>query len=86
MKKETFQLIEPNAEEVLLVGDFTDWELEPILLRHERDGIWKVTVPLEPGVHEYRFIVDGQWRDDIKCPARRANGFGTENCLREVRA
>jgi len=84
LKKETFQLIEPTAEEVLLLGDFTNWEENPILLKHERDGIWKAVVPLQPGLHEYRFIVDGQWRDDSKCMQRRANPFGTENCVREV--
>ena len=84
LKKETFQLIDPNAEEVLLLGDFTNWEEDPILLKHERDGIWKATVPLGPGAHEYRFIVDGQWRDDIKCSHRWPNPFGGENCVREV--
>jgi len=84
MKKETFQLIEPTAEEVLLLGDFTNWEEDPILLKHERDGIWKVVVPLEPGNYEYRFIVDGDWRDDTKCVQRRTNPFGTTNCVREV--
>src|SRR5687767_4257086 len=29
-KNETFQIIEPNAETVLLVGDFTEWVANPI--------------------------------------------------------
>ena len=84
IKKEMFQVIDPNAEEVLLLGDFTNWEENPILLKRENDGIWKATVPLGPGTHEYRFIVDGQWRDDTKCSARKANPFGGENCVRTV--
>jgi 1,4-alpha-glucan branching enzyme len=83
-KKETFQLIEPNAEEVLLVGDFTDWEENPILLKREKDGLWKVTVPLQPGEHEYRFRVDGEWRNDVKCAGRKPNPYGGENCVRTV--
>lgn len=83
-KKETFQLIEPDATEVFLVGDFTDWEADPIILKRQKDGIWKTIVELEPGQHEYRFLVDGQWCDDTKCPHRRSNPFGGENCVRDV--
>lgn len=84
IKKETFQFIDPKAEEVLLLGDFTNWEKNPILLKRQNDGIWKASVPLAPGAYEYRFMVDGQWRDDAKCPMRRGNPFGTQNCVRTV--
>ncbi len=40
---------------------------------------------LEPGTHEYRFKVDGQWRDDEECAQRRPNEFGAQNCVREVK-
>lgn len=84
MKKETFQLIAPQAEEVLLLGTFTNWEEDPILMRHENDGMWKISLPLAPGTYEYRFMVDGQWRDDCKCTHRVGNAFGTHNCVRDV--
>lgn len=86
LKKETFQFIDANAEEVLLLGDFTNWEQNPILLKRQKDGVWKATVPLQPGPHEYRFIVDGHWRDDAQCSSRRPNPFGGENCVRQVGA
>lgn len=84
-KKEAFTYFAPSAANVLLAGDFTDWEEHPISLKKQKDGSWKATVPLEPGTHEYRFLVDGQWRDDETCPARKPNAFGELNCLREVR-
>ena len=83
-KKETFQIIEPDAEEVYLVGDFTDWQRSPILLKRQNDGIWKTTVPLQPGEYQYRFLVDGEWRDDAKCGTRAPNPFGGQNCVRTV--
>jgi 1,4-alpha-glucan branching enzyme len=83
-KKETFELEEPNATAVELLGDFTNWDEHPVLLRRLKGGVWRATVPLEPGVHEYRFRVDGQWRDDTNCAARRPNPFGGENCVRDV--
>ena len=83
-KKETFEVIEPNASAVLLAGDFTDWEQCPVPLKRQKDGTWKATVPLAPGAHQYRFLVDGQWRADAKCAQRAANPFGSDNCVRQV--
>jgi hypothetical protein len=36
---------------------------------------------IEPGRHEYRFIVDGQWTDDPLCSAFVSNPFGSLNCV-----
>jgi 1,4-alpha-glucan branching enzyme len=85
-KKETFQVVEPRANEVLLVGDFTAWNQNPIPLRRQKDGSWRATVDLRPGRHEYRFLVDGEWRDDTQCGSRQANPFGSQNCVRDVAA
>lgn len=83
-RKETFELVEPLACSVQLVGDFTAWQDRPIDLKRQKDGIWQATVPLDPGPHQYRFVVDGQWRDDARCSGRSPNPFGGQNCIREV--
>lgn len=83
-KKETFELNDPNATNVELLGDFTNWDEKPITLKRQKNGAWRATVPLDCGVHEYRFRVDGQWRDDTACTVRRPNPFGGENCVRDV--
>jgi len=59
-----FQLEAPSAASVLLAASFTAWEKFPLNLIKMRDGIWSIFVPLLPGIYAYRFIVDGQWRDD----------------------
>lgn len=82
--KVTFALQAPDAREVRLAGSFTEWESSPMVLRKQKDGTWKKTVPLKPGTYEYRFMVDGQWMDDPNCSARRPNAFGTQNCVRVV--
>lgn len=82
-RKITFTL-ETEAKEVLLAGDFTDWLDHPIKLKKNKANIWKGEVSLQPGRHEYRFLVDGVWADDPNCPARVPNAFGTENCVRMV--
>ncbi|MBM3837649.1 MAG: hypothetical protein FJ398_06745 [Verrucomicrobia bacterium] len=59
-----FSFHAPDAQSVLLVGDFTHWQQSPISLLKGADGDWHATVPLSEGVHRYRFLVDGEWRDD----------------------
>ncbi len=83
--KEVFTYFAPDAQNVQLAGSFTDWDKHPIKMRKSKDGIWRATVALGPGDYEYRFLVDGQWRNDENCPLRRPNAFGEENCIREVR-
>ena len=79
--KQTFSFNAPDALSVQLVGNFTHWQEKPVSLKRQKDGVWRATVSLEPGTHHYRFLVDGQWRDDPNCPTRVPNSFGSENCL-----
>jgi 1,4-alpha-glucan branching enzyme len=83
-KKETFYFTAPGARSVRLVGDFTNWDEGAIDLKKQPSGIWKTTVALDPGTHEYRFIVDGEWCDDPDATMRVKNAFATENCVRMV--
>jgi 1,4-alpha-glucan branching enzyme len=69
---------------VQLVGDFTHWQQRPINLQKGADGIWHATVELAPGRHHYRFMVDGEWRDDPECALNVPNPFGTRNAVRQV--
>ncbi len=84
LKRQTFSFNAPNARSVQLVGSFTHWQQAPINLRRGGDGIWRTSIELEPGTHHYRFLVDGEWRDDPECTVRVANPFGTQNAVRQV--
>src|SRR5579883_3255159 len=81
---QTFRFTEPSANGVLLVGDFTAWQQRPIRMERGDDGIWTTTVKLPPGKHCYRFIVDGEWRNDPECQQRVPNPYGGDNMVREV--
>lgn len=81
---QSFSLLAPDALIVQLVGDFTQWQERPIDLQRDADGVWRATVALPPGEHHYRFLVDGEWRDDPECTLRAPNPFGGENMLRQV--
>ena len=82
--QQTFSITAPGANSVLLAGDFTHWQQRPVPLRQQQGGVWKTTVELTPGTHHYRFIVDGQWRDDPECKIKVANPYGTQDAVRQV--
>ena len=83
-RTQTFAFSAPGATSVQLVGDFTHWQERPINLQKGADGIWRTTVTMEPGAHHYRFLVDGEWRDDPECTVRTPNPFGGQNMMRQV--
>jgi 1,4-alpha-glucan branching enzyme len=83
-RKETFRFSAADAISVLLVGDFTHWQKRPIPMRKDPSGIWTATVDLGPGKHTYRFIVDGEWRDDPECAVHVPNPYGGEDMVRQV--
>jgi 1,4-alpha-glucan branching enzyme len=83
-KKEGFSYFAPDAQDVLLVGSFNGWGQNPIHLKRQKDGSWRTNVSLDPGAYEYRFLVDGEWRDDPDCTTRVSNPYGAENCIRVV--
>jgi len=69
---------------VQLVGDFTHWKEHPISMHKAGEGIWRTTIDLKPGTHRYRFLVDGQWRDDPECKTRVSNPYGSQDGIRQV--
>ena len=79
--KVTFSILAPEAESVLLAGDFSDWAEAPVKLRKLKSGEWKITLDLPPGQHQYHYLIDGQWRDDPSCNQRVPNNHGSQNCL-----
>jgi 1,4-alpha-glucan branching enzyme len=83
-RKQGFALKAPEAQNVALAGSFTNWEQNPIPLKRQKNGVWKASLALDPGQHEYRYLVDGQWTDDPDCAQRAPNPFGGENCIRTV--
>ncbi|MCI0435269.1 MAG: isoamylase early set domain-containing protein [Gemmatimonadetes bacterium] len=77
-----FVLVAPEAASVAVVGDFNDWSFSATpLARQAGDGIWWVTVPLQPGRYRYAFVVNGEnWRSDPNEPAAE-DEFGRPNSV-----
>jgi 1,4-alpha-glucan branching enzyme len=73
-----FRLDAPDASDVALAGNFSDWQPKHHLTR-TAGGVWTVTIPLEQGVYRYAFVVNGRsWQPDPLAPAV-SDGFGGQN-------
>lgn len=69
----------PQADEVVLIGEFNRWNPEGIPLHHDGRDEWYVELELPPGDYQYRLKADGAWIDDPGAARRVDNPFGTQN-------
>jgi glycosidase len=47
----------------------------------DRDGVYEIKIPLDPGRYEYKFYVDGEELIDPKNPVKVPNGLGDYNSV-----
>jgi len=71
----------PRARTVRITGTFCDWSAKGLPLNKREDGLWECHMALEPGRHQYRFIVDGAWLPDPHNGETVPNEFGGANSL-----
>jgi len=78
-RKMTLSLEAPNAKEVMVVGDFNTWNATTHPMKQDEAGVWKKMFMLPPGRYEYKFLVDGRWRNDSKNDQVCPNCYGSLN-------
>ena len=74
-----FTYTAPDAGAVYLAADFNGWNATAEPLTRGPGDVWRVTVALEPGTYEYKFVVDGAWMDDPDNPEKVEDPFGGAN-------
>ncbi len=76
-----FLYYDPEAQRVVLTGEFTQWGRRGIPLTPlGKIGIFHHTMEFRGPLRvEYKFIVDGQWVVDPFCPNKVDNGIGEQN-------
>ena len=80
----TFFYGNPRAQEVVLAGDFTDWQNGALPMTKGEKG-WTYVRIVPPGtVMKYKFISDGNWTEDLREPDKVDDGFGGHNGLVDV--
>ncbi|MBT4027857.1 MAG: DUF3459 domain-containing protein [Planctomycetes bacterium] len=70
-----------NAQTVHLAGSFNGWSKDATPMQRQ-NGEWVVEVPLQEGVHHYKFVVNGeQWLTDTKNADALPDGHGGSNSV-----
>ena len=57
----TFRHSDPAARKVTLAGEFNEWDKDELAMAKNDTGDWEARLDLEPGIYEYKYVVDGSW-------------------------
>ncbi|WP_432799167.1 alpha amylase N-terminal ig-like domain-containing protein [Poriferisphaera sp. WC338] len=71
-----------DVQSVSVVGGFNEWNAKATPMARGADGVWAVEVPLEEGLHHYKFVLNGEKHiaDPESDPALgEGDGYGGEN-------
>jgi 1,4-alpha-glucan branching enzyme len=79
--KITFSFQSDDANEVILMGNFNNWNPEKYPMKKNENGTWEKIMTLPPGEYEYKFLVDGEWKIDPQNFQTNHNNFGTLNSI-----
>jgi chromosome partitioning protein len=74
-----------RAADVRIAGDFNGWVPDRgVQSRVQSDGsnrVWTKVLHLVPGTYQYRYVVDGEWREDPGNPRVVAGPVGGKNSV-----
>ncbi|MBC2733543.1 MAG: glycoside hydrolase [Desulfobacteraceae bacterium] len=83
-RRVVFSFHAPEANIVSLVGSFNDWDPNRHPMQNKGHGLWKKAVTLPQGEYEYKFWIDGQWKEDPRNHRTSPNAYGTRNNIVSV--
>ena len=73
---------DPRAADVKIAGDFNNWIPDKgVVTSREKDGTWKKVINIPPGAYQYKFCIDGDWKEDPRNPNLVSNRYGSYNSL-----
>jgi chromosome partitioning protein len=80
---------DPAANDVRIAGDFNGWVpdrgVRSLIEAEGQTRVWTKILSLPPGTYEYRYVVDGEWREDPDNPEAVSSTVGGRNSLLVVR-
>lgn len=80
-RKVHFSVESAGAREVFLMGDFNSWNPKAHPMKSNGNGLWVKSAIIPPGKYEYKFLIDGEWKEDPKNKQTCPNCFGTLNSI-----
>jgi hypothetical protein len=73
-----------DASTVVLTGTFNEWNQSQLVFGREGDA-WVCRIDLDPGVYQYKFVVDGDWLLDPSNPDTAEDEAGNVNNVIEIK-
>jgi hypothetical protein len=70
-----FTYSDPAAGAVTWAGEWNGWNATANPMVKGADGVWSITLPLPPGEHAYKYVVDNNWVADPDNPETKGE-FG----------
>ena len=84
-EEKEFHFYAPDAGSVKIVGNFNDWSVtDDSIMERCGDGTWSTHLSLDPGIYQYKFLVDGEWVEDKSNASKVENSFGGINSIIEI--
>ena len=83
-RKVHFSVESARAREVFLMGDFNSWNPKAHPMKSNGNGLWVKSVIIPPGKYEYKFLIDGDWKEDPGNEQTCPNCFGTMNSILDL--
>ena len=83
------QYRDPSASDVRIAGDFNGWvpdkNVRSLVQAEGVERVWTKILQLPPGTYHYRYVVDGEWREDPDNPQAEPGPVGGRNSVLVVR-
>jgi len=74
-----------NANDVRIAGDFNGWVpdkgVRSLIESEGQIRVWTKILRLPPGTYQYRYVVDGEWREDPENPEMISSAIGGRNSV-----
>jgi 1,4-alpha-glucan branching enzyme len=81
-KRIVFQLSAEPGSHVSVCGTFNRWNPEQFPMKdNPKNGLFKTMLLLPKGRHEYKFVVNGEWRTDPDGQEQASNECGSMNSV-----
>lgn len=83
-RKVKFSMNSPCAIEIILIGNFNNWNSKKHPMHKNKNWIWIRSVMLAPKITNTNFWFDGQWKEDPNNNKTCLRCFGTLNSVLDL--
>lgn len=85
MREVVVRFRDPSAGDVRIAGDFNGWipdkGVRSVIESTGQTRVWTKILQLPPGTYQYRYVVDGEWREDPSNPESVPSASGRRNSV-----